>query len=94
MFEQNTKLPRGKWCIFEHIAVLMRDLEAKDVPLPDATIDISVGRAWCHWLREQKHNTDECEQYIHHYPDSRGERLANVYPFSLLGEFDQWLQDT
>src|SRR4028118_253658 len=29
LFEQNTRLPRGKWCIFEQIAGLMRDLEAK-----------------------------------------------------------------
>jgi hypothetical protein len=95
LFEQNTRLPRGKWCIFEQIAGLMRDLEAKGVLLPDtATIDISVGRAWCHWLREQGYNTDEFEQYIHHYPDRRGEQLANVYPFNLLGEFHQWLQDT
>ena len=95
LFEQNTKLPRGKWCIFEQIAGLMRDLEAKGVLLPDkATIDISVGQAWCYWLREQGYNTDEFEQYIHHYPDRRGEQLANVYPFNLLGEFHQWLQDT
>jgi hypothetical protein len=41
LFEQNTKLPRGKWCIFEQIAGLMRDLEAKGVLLPDtATIAI------------------------------------------------------
>ncbi|MBW4494514.1 MAG: KilA-N domain-containing protein [Oscillatoria princeps RMCB-10] len=95
LFEQKTKLPRGTWCIFEEIGKLMRDLEAKGVLLHDrATIDISVGRTWCHWLREKGRNTDEFQQYPHHYPDSRGEQPANVYPFELLGEFHQWLEDT
>jgi Zn-dependent peptidase ImmA (M78 family) len=96
LFEQNTKLPSGKWCIFEQIGKLMRDLEAKGIPLHDrATVDISIGRAWCHYLREKRnYDTSTLEQYIHHYPDSRGEQPANIYPFDLLGEFHQWLQDT
>nr|WP_293097769.1 hypothetical protein [Okeania sp. SIO2F4] len=49
-----------------------------------ATIDISVGLTWCHWLIQNGYETD-FEQYIHHYPDKRGERLANIYPYELLG---------
>lgn len=94
LFEQKTKLPSGTWCIFTEIGQLMRDLEAKSVQLHDqATIDISIGRAWCHFLRKEGNET-EWEQYTHHYPDKRGEQLANVYPFELLGKFRQWLQDT
>lgn len=94
LFEQKTKLPPGTWCVFGEIGKLMRDLEAKEIPLHDrATIDISIGRAWCHWLRENGKDTN-FEQYVHSYPDQRGEQLANVYPFELLGEFRQWLQDT
>lgn len=93
LFEQRTKLPNGTWCIFEEISKLMRDLEAKSVLLHDkATIDISIGKAWCHYLRNEGYETD-FEQYTHYYPDSRGERLANIYPFELLGKFRQWLQD-
>lgn len=96
LFEQNTKLPSGTWCIFEEISKLMRDLEAKGVPLHDrATVDISIGRAWCHYLREfEDYDTSSFEQYPHIYPDKRGEQLANVYPFELLGKFRQWLEDT
>lgn len=96
LFEQKTKLPKGTWCIFEEIGKLMRDLEAKGVPLHDkATIDISVGRAWCDWLREnENYDTSNLEQYLHCYPDKRGEQLANIYPFDLLGKFRQWLEDT
>jgi KilA-N domain len=94
LFEQKTKLPKGKWCIFEQIGKLMRDLEAKNVHLHDkATIDISVGRTWCHWLRQNGHDTD-FEQYIHYYPDKRGEQLANIYPYELLGDFHKWLEET
>ena len=94
LFEKNTKLPSGHWCIFEEIGKLMRDLEAKNVHLYDrATIDISVGLAWCHWLRSQGYDTN-FEKYIHHYPDKRGEQLANIYPFELLGKFHSWLQET
>ncbi|MEA5520790.1 KilA-N domain-containing protein [Limnoraphis robusta] len=96
LFEQKTKLPNGTWCIFEQISKLMRDLEAKGVPLHDkATIDISVGRAWCHWLREEEnYDTSSIDQYPHYYPDKRGVQLVNIYPFELLGKFHQWLQDT
>ncbi|MGL4497667.1 MAG: KilA-N domain-containing protein [Planktothrix sp.] len=94
LFEKNTKLPSGMWCVFEEIGKLMRNLEANQVNLPEnATVDISVGRAWCHWLRESGYDTN-FEQYIHYYPDKRGQQLANIYPFEILGKFHQWLQDT
>jgi hypothetical protein len=94
LFEQNTRLPKRTWCIFEEIGKLMRNLEAKNVNLHDrATIDISVGQTWCYWLRKNGHETD-FDQYIHCYPDSREEQLANVYPYELLGEFHQWLEET
>lgn len=91
LFEQKTQLPQGYWCIFEEIGKLMRDLEAKGVALHDrATIDISVGRAWCHWLREEEnYDTSSLEQYALYYPDNRGEQPANIYSFELLGKFRQ-----
>ena len=95
LFEQNTKLPPGYWCIFEEIGKLMRDLEAKKVYLYDrATIDISVGLAWCHWLRSKGYDTNKFKKYTHYYPDKRGKKEANIYPFELLGEFHRWLQET
>ncbi|WP_414552500.1 KilA-N domain-containing protein [Anabaena sp. CCY 0017] len=96
LFEQKTGLPKGYWCVFEEIGKLMRNLEANNVPLHDrATIDISVGQTWCRWLREEKnYDTSTFEQYIHHYPDKRGEQPANIYPYELLGTFHQWLEDT
>jgi hypothetical protein len=95
LFEQKTQLPKGYWCIFEEIGKLMRNLEAKNIPLHErATIDVSVGRAWCYWLREEKnYDTSTFDQYIHHYPDKRGEQPANIYPNELLGTFRQWLED-
>lgn len=94
LFEEKTELPKGRWCVFEEIGKLMRKLESKNVILHDrATIEISVGKTWCYWLRENGYETD-FEQYLHHYPDKRGEQLANIYPYKLLGEFHQWLQET
>ncbi|MCL6753639.1 KilA-N domain-containing protein [Nostoc sp. CCCryo 231-06] len=94
MFEQKTTLPKGTWCVFEEIGKLMRKLEAKGAPLHDrATVDGSVGRTWCHWLRKNGYDTD-FEQYIHCYPDGRGEQLANIYPYELLGKFHEWLEET
>ena len=94
LFEQKTQLPKGTWCVFEEIGKLMRKLEAKGAPLHDrATVDISVGRTWCHWLKKNGYETD-FEQYIHCYPDNRDEQLANIYPYKLLGVFHKWLEDT
>lgn len=94
LFEQKTQLPKGKWCVFEEIGKLMRKLEAKGAVLHDkATIDGSVGKTWCHWLRKSGYETD-FEQYIHYFPDKRGEQLVNIYPYELLGKFHQWLEET
>jgi hypothetical protein len=94
LFEQNTQIPKGYWCIFEEIGKLMRNLEAKNITLHDrATIDISVGLTWRDWLQQQGYDT-EFKEYIHYYPDNRGERLAKIYPNELLGTFRQWLEDT
>lgn len=96
LFEQNTKLPDGTWCVFEEIASLMRNLEAHQLILRDhATIDISVGKTWCNWLKEHKeYDTNVVYKYRHYYPDSRGQQEANIYPFDLLGTFRKWMQDT
>jgi len=94
LFEEKTQLPKGTWCVFEEIGKLMRKLESKGAILHDkATIDCSVGRTWCHWLRKNGYETD-FEQYIHYFPDKRGEQLANIYPYDLLGKFHQWLEET
>lgn len=57
--------------------------------------DISVGRAFCSWLRSQKGlDTDALPTYKHEYIDDGRVVDAKLYPDELLAEFRSWFRNT
>lgn len=81
----------------EMIFALIGPLESEGYTLPDDMIpDISTGRMFCRWLREEKGiDTDALPTYRHEYADGR---VVNpkLYPNSVLADFrdyfhNQWL---
>lgn len=55
--------------------------------------DISVGRAFCKWLREVKgFDTDSLPKYWHDYLDGRRPVEVNQYPDELLADFRTWFR--
>jgi hypothetical protein len=63
-----------------------RGVHLIDEALPNG----SIGRRWCDYLREQGYDMRLIKKYLHHYPDRRGDRPANIYPTAWLGAFWTW----
>jgi hypothetical protein len=55
--------------------------------------DISVGLAFCKWLRSERGvDTDGLTTYIHTYNDHRPPVKAKLYPDELLADFRRWFR--
>jgi transcriptional regulator with XRE-family HTH domain len=98
LFTAKTRIPDGWWSIFEELAKMMRELEGYGYVLPDVSVstgrkitpDISVGKMFCKYMKDQGFNVDgETRKYTHYYPDGR-EELANIYPDKWLEQFRTW----
>ncbi len=93
LFNQNTQIPDGYWCIFREIASECCWLERRGIHLQeDAVPDISVGLLWMKEVRRLALDERCIQQYPHHYPDRRGMQYANIYPNAWLGLFRDWFQ--
>jgi len=93
LFNEQTRIPAGYWCIFHEIAHVCWGMEFRGAHLrEDAVPDISVGKLWCKYARERGMDLSEAKQYLHHYPDKRGAQYANIYPNTWLGAFRDWFQ--
>lgn len=91
-------LPVGHFSILaEMITSLIGPMEMMGYTLPERLLpDISEGRIFCRWLRENHGiDTDALPTYIHEYEDGRRVR-AKAYPEHLLPAFrrhfrEEWL---
>lgn len=72
----------------EMIFGLIAPLEKAGYTIPETMVpDISEGKMFCKWLRDEKGvDTDALPTYFHRYADGRVVR-AKLYPLSLLAEF-------
>jgi len=93
LFNKQTRIPAGYWCIFHEIAHVCWGMEFRGAHLrEDAVPDISVGKLWCKYAREHGMDLSEVKQYLHHYPDKRGAQYANIYPNTWPGAFRDWFE--
>lgn len=77
---------------------LVGPLERHGYILPDHMMpDISMGRMFSRWLRENGHDPDGFPTYEHEFLDHRPTVDARLYPNELMTEFnlqfDEWLRD-
>ncbi len=72
----------------EMIFALIAPLEAAGYTIPETMLpDISTGRMFCKWLREEKKiDTDTLPTYRHRFEDGRVVD-AKLYPNEVLGDF-------
>jgi hypothetical protein len=72
----------------EMIFALIAPLESAGYTIPEEMVpDISTGRMFCKWLREEKNiDTDTLPTYRHRFEDSRVVN-AKLYPNEVLGDF-------
>lgn len=99
LFYQNTRIPIGFFSIYGELHGYIVFLEGQGYIFPQNRVpDISVGRCWCHYLKntlkENLNNQKVFPEYPHRYPDHRGEQPARLYPNRLRGEFHNWLAST
>jgi hypothetical protein len=82
-------LPSNYWCIFGEIANLLQSIsEQYPVGVYDL-VDGSVGKRWSSYRNEKDWATERI-QYLHIFPDRRGERLAWCYHLQELMHFRIW----
>jgi hypothetical protein len=94
LFNKQTQIPAGYWCIFNEIAHVFWSLEEfKGVHVHEHAVpDISVGKLWMKEVRRLGLDESLIRQYPHHYPDQRGVQYANMYPNAWLGAFRNWFE--
>ncbi len=92
-----TNVPNGHFSMLNEMTVaLIAPLEHLGYVLPDNMVpDISEGRMFSGWLRENGHDPDSMPSYIHLYEDGRGVN-ARAYPNRVLADFrhhfvDVWM---
>jgi len=98
IFRRHTKIPTGWFSVFEEMCSgLMADFEDAGYSLPLGSVpDISVGRYFCQYLRDNGYDTNNpsfVRKYQHRYPDDRVVE-ANIYCIDLLPMFRLWFERT
>jgi hypothetical protein len=76
----------------EGYGYVIPDRSVKDGKL--ITPDISIGKMFCQYMRNEGYNVDSrIRKYRHYYPDGR-EVDANIYPDEWIQIFRSWFNST
>lgn len=83
-----TNVPAGHFSMLNEMTIaLIAPLERMGYLLPASLLpDISEGKMFCKWLRDQGYDTNALPTYEHHYEDGRIV-YAKAYPNKLLADF-------
>lgn len=83
-----TSVPNGHFSMLNEMTIgLIAPLEHLGYVMPDNMVpDISEGRMFSGWLRENGHDPDSMPYYTHVYEDGRAVN-ARAYPIRLLPDF-------
>lgn len=86
-----TNVPAGHFSILNEVTLaLIAPLEQMGYTLPQSMVpDISLGRMFSGWLRENGYDPDNMPRYNHHYEDGRIVD-ARAYPKSLRQKFENY----
>jgi hypothetical protein len=89
------KVPPGYFSVLQETGLnLFGPLHNIGFEIPKGWVpDISVGRIFCAWLRDERGiDTDALPTYIHTYGDHRKPAAAKLYPDDLLADFRRWFR--
>jgi len=90
-----SQIPFGYFSILQQMTMqLIAPLDMQGYTMPDNLLpDVSEGRLFCKWLREEKEiDPNSFPDYMHQYEDGR-EYAARLYPLNLLSEFMEHFQN-
>jgi phage anti-repressor protein len=85
-------IPLGYWCIFGEMTNLLGKISLQYPVSVYDLVDGSVGKHWSNY-RKNKDWATERRQYLHVFPDNRGERLAWCYHLQELMYFRIWYEE-
>ncbi|QHL91629.1 KilA-N domain-containing protein [Sphingomonas changnyeongensis] len=92
-----TNVPNGHFSMLNEMTIaLIAPLEQMGYVMPDTMVpDISEGRMFSKWLRENGHDPDSMPSYQHRYEDGRIVN-ARAYPIRVLPDFrrhfvEEWM---
>ncbi|MBS0372542.1 MAG: KilA-N domain-containing protein [Proteobacteria bacterium] len=91
----DAKVPQGYFSVLQETGLsLIGPLHNVGFVIPKGWVpDISVGKLYCRWLREQHGvDTDALPVYAHDYLDSRPIVYPKVYPDAYLADFRTWFR--
>ena len=91
-----TEIPHTHFSMLnEMIFALIAPLESAGYNIPDGMVpDISTGKMFCKWLRDEKGiDTDLLPTYSHRYEDGRVVK-AKLYPNEVLADFRKYFHST
>ena len=89
------RVPTGYFSVLQETALnLFGPLHNLGFEIPKGWVpDISVGRLFCKWLRNERGiDTDALPNYLHDYQDGRPPVEAKLYPDDLLADFRRWFK--
>lgn len=93
--QNDSKIPQGYFSILQETGLsLFGPLHNLGFEIPKGWVpDISVGRLYCAWLRDEHQiDTDALLTYRHDYLDGRPLVDAKAYPENLLPDFRNWFR--
>lgn len=91
----DSKVPQGYFSILQETGLsLFGPLHNLGFEIPKGWVpDISVGKLYCAWLRDEHEiDTDALQTYRHDYFDGRPIVDAKAYPEHLLPDFRNWFR--
>jgi hypothetical protein len=91
-----SKIPATHFSMLDQMTLkLLAALEAKGYIIPANLMpDISLGRMFSGWLREQGHDPDNFPTYQHSFDDGRRPIVAaRLYPNTVMTDFNNHLED-
>ncbi len=93
--KNDVQVPQGYFSVLQETALnLFGPLHNLGFEIPRGWVpDISVGKLYCTWLREQHGlDTDALPTYPHDYLDSRPIVFPKAYPEEYLADFRNWFR--
>lgn len=79
----------------ELIFNLVAPMESDGYILPEVMMpDISTGRMFCKWLRDQGYEPDDFPTYTHDFEDGRSIPGVKLYPNEVLAAFRKYFNET
>jgi hypothetical protein len=89
-FSKTTQIPPGYWCVY--VMTVTYSMTGNEFLIDDAMPGGVIGKEWFKYLKTTSYNMKNVKRFPHTFPDSKTQKVDNIYPNDCLGLFWSWLQ--